>query len=123
MAGYFELKREEAGYFEFHLKAGNHEIILSSPLYTAELAAIDGIEAVRRYAAHPEHYKRKVSRDNSPYFVLLAPDGELIGRSTSYSSSAALETGIRSVMANGTTTQVKGLDTARVRSCRSGVGV
>jgi uncharacterized protein YegP (UPF0339 family) len=109
MAGYFDLKRTEAG-FEFHLKAGNHETILSSPLLDTQHAALDGIESVRRHAADPERYLRKVARDHSPYFVLTAPDGEVIGKSEMYSSSAAMETGIRSVMANGAATQVKGLD-------------
>jgi uncharacterized protein YegP (UPF0339 family) len=111
MAGYFELKCEDGGHFEFHLKAGNHEVILSSPLHKTQRAAIEGIEAVRHHAPHPERYRRKVARDNSPYFVLQSPDGAVLGQSEMYSSPAAMETGIRSVMANGTAVQVKGLVT------------
>jgi uncharacterized protein YegP (UPF0339 family) len=110
MAGYFELKRAPSGHFEFHLRAGNHEVILSSPWHQAHHEALEGIELVRRHARDPDRYERRISRDQSPYFALTAPDGAVIAKSEMYSSAAAMETGIRSVMANGAATQVKGLD-------------
>ena len=43
MAGYFELLKNDAGAFRFNLKAGNHEVILSSESYTSAAAAQGGI--------------------------------------------------------------------------------
>jgi len=45
MAGYFELKTAKDGQTYWNLKAGNHEIILTSEMYTTRAAAENGIES------------------------------------------------------------------------------
>jgi uncharacterized protein YegP (UPF0339 family) len=45
-------------------------------------------------------FTRKTAKDGSPYFVLTSTNGQVIGTSEMYSSSAAMETGIKSVAAN-----------------------
>jgi uncharacterized protein YegP (UPF0339 family) len=110
MKGHFQLASNATGRFTFNLKAGNHEVILTSQIYKSKQDALDGIESVRTNAPKASGYQRKVAKDNSPYFVLLAENGQTIGKSEMYSENAAMENGIKSVMTNGTTTFVMGLD-------------
>jgi uncharacterized protein len=107
--GYFELNSGGAGRFTFNLKAGNHEVILTSKVYKTRQDALHDIEAVRRNSLIAARFERNVAKDNSPYFVLLADNGQTLGRSEMYSTRAAMENGIQSVMAHGGSTFVKGL--------------
>ena len=107
MAGYYELKKSTDGQFMFNLKAGNSEPILTSERYTTKASAENGIKAVQTNCTNDARYDRRKSARNEPYFVLKAANGEIIGRSEMYSSEAAMENGIASVKANGTTTTVK----------------
>jgi uncharacterized protein YegP (UPF0339 family) len=110
MKGYFHLASNDAGRFTFNLKAGNHEVILTSQVYQSKQDALAGIESVRINSADDSRFQRKTAKDDSPYFVLLAGNGQTIGKSEMYSSTASMENGIKSVMANGASTFVKGLD-------------
>jgi hypothetical protein len=100
MAARFELKVAGGDQFMFNLKAGNHEIILTSELYTRKASAEVGIESVRKNAGDDARFERKTSRAGDPYFVLKAANGETIGKSEMYSAAAAMEKGIASVKAN-----------------------
>ena len=84
----------------FNLKAGNHEVILTSELYETKVSAKNGIASVKENAALDERYQRNISKDNALYFVLVAANGHTIGKSEMYSSSKALECGIAWVKAN-----------------------
>jgi uncharacterized protein YegP (UPF0339 family) len=108
MAGYFRISTAANGQFTFNLKAGNHEVILTSRMYDTMLAVRSAIEQVRQNSGTAARFERKVAKDNSPYFVLNDEEGQMIGRSEMYSSAAAMEIGIRSVMTNGASTIVKG---------------
>ncbi|MGA3254992.1 MAG: YegP family protein [Mycobacterium sp.] len=46
----FELFKDHAGKFRFHLKAANREIIASSQGYNSKTAAENGIKSVRTNA-------------------------------------------------------------------------
>jgi uncharacterized protein YegP (UPF0339 family) len=107
MSGYYHLKIGNDGLYSFTLKAKNHLVILSSQRYKSRFAAIDGIESVRANAALDERYLRKTAIDGSPYFVLLAANGQVIGSSQMYSAPAAMENGIRSVKQHAGATLVK----------------
>lgn len=107
MAGYFELKRSGSDKFAFNLKAGNHEIILTSQGYASKAGARDGIESVRKHAADESYYERKTASNGAPYFVLKASNGQVIGTSEMYSSSSSMEGGIQSVKTNAPTAVVK----------------
>jgi uncharacterized protein YegP (UPF0339 family) len=100
MAGYFELKPAAGGKFSFNLKAANHLVILTSETYSGKDAAQNGIASVKKSATDDARYERKVAKDNSPYFVLTASNGQTIGKSEMYSSASAMESGIASVKAN-----------------------
>jgi uncharacterized protein len=50
MAGKFEISKDKAGKFRFHLKAGNGEIVAVSQAYETKANAEKGIEAVKKAA-------------------------------------------------------------------------
>ena len=100
MAGKFEVKKSGSDQFSFRLKAGNGEPILSSETYQSKAGALNGIESVKTNAVNDARYERKTAVNGQPYFVLKAGNGEPIGRSETYSSTAAMENGIKSVKEN-----------------------
>lgn len=100
MAGKFELKTAANGQFHFNLKAGNGQVILSSETYTTKDGAENGITSVRNNAPLDERYERKTAGNGDPYFVLKAANGQTIGKSEMYSTTAAMENGISSVKEN-----------------------
>lgn len=107
MAGTFELKATANEKFHFVLKAGNGEVILQSQQYTTHDAALNGIESVRKNAVADDNFERKADKAGSPFFVLKADNGQVIGQSESYSSNSAMENGIASVMKNAPDAKLK----------------
>ena len=106
MSGYFELKTTKAGKPMFNLKAGNHEIILTSQPYNSMDAAKAGIESVRKNGPNEAMFERKESGKGEPYFVLKASNGQIIGQSEMYTSTAGRDNGIASVMRNAVSEKV-----------------
>ena len=98
MAGKFELYKDKAGEYRFRLKAGNGEIILASEGYKQKASAKNGIKSVRRNAAMDKRFVRKVGPSGQPMFNMKASNGQVIGTSETYSSEAARDKGIASVM-------------------------
>ena len=112
MSAKFEiLKASDGSHFYFHLKAANGEIIFSSQQYKAKASAQGGIESVKANAKIDAHFERKTSVGDQPYFVLIAANGEPLGRSQMYSSTSAMEKGIESVQENAPTAHVDDLTT------------
>ncbi len=109
MAAKFEIKMGSSEKYRFNLKAGNGEIILSSDSYEQKQGALGGIESVRKNAPDDGRYERKTSGGGQPYFVLKAANGEPIGRSETYSSNAAMESGIASAKRNAPDAPVEDL--------------
>ena len=100
MAGKFELKQLKNEQYLFNLKASNGQIILTSEQYKSKSGAVNGIESVRKNSVNEGRFEVLVSKSGDPYFVLKAGNGEVIGRSETYSSDAACKNGIQSVMKN-----------------------
>lgn len=100
MAGTFVLEVGKTGKFRFNLRSGNHQVILTSETYESKAAAHNGIESVRKNATDASLFQRKTAKDGSAYFVLKAKNGETIGKSEMYTSTAGMERGIKSVAAN-----------------------
>ncbi|MDZ7370639.1 MAG: YegP family protein [candidate division KSB1 bacterium] len=96
----FELTKTPKGEFRFVLKASNGQVILTSETYKDKAGAKNGIESVKKNAVEDARYERKTAKDGSPYFVLKAANGQIIGQSEMYSSSASMENGIESVKKN-----------------------
>lgn len=105
--GYYELKK--GAKFSFVLKAGNHEVILSSQSYEAAGGAKDGIASVQKNGPDAKNYEKKSSSAGHPYFVLKAANGQIIGTSEMYSGEAARDNGIASVQVNSPSTTIKDL--------------
>ena len=100
MAGKFEISSRSNGEFQFNLKAGNGQVILSSEGYSSLPACQMGVESVRMHASDPAHFECNTAKDGSPYFNLKAGNGQVIGKSEMYSSMSARDNGIESVMTN-----------------------
>ncbi len=101
MAGTYELKHAAKNQFMFNLKAGNGQVILTSETYTTKEAAKSGFESCRKNSADDAQYERKTSSGGRPYFVLLAGNKQVIGKSQMYSSTSSMEGGIASCKENG----------------------
>ncbi|MFT4032398.1 MAG: YegP family protein [Siphonobacter sp.] len=98
--GKFVIKTRKNGEFQFDLKAGNGQIILTSEGYTTKAACVNGIESVKKNAPDDSKYDRKTSSNGKPYFNLKAGNGQVIGSSEMYESEAGRENGIESVKKN-----------------------
>ncbi len=112
MAARFEIKKDKRGEFMFNLRAGNHEIILTSESYSAKNGAMNGVESVRKNAVLDERYERKVASNGQSFFALKAGNGEVIGRSEMYSASASMEKGIESIKRNAPVAEISDLTLA-----------
>lgn len=104
--GKFVITKRKNGEFQFDLKATNGQVILSSEGYTTMAACKNGIESVMKNAADEGRFERKEAKNGSPYFVLKAGNGQIIGTSEMYSSEASRENGIASVMKNAPAAEV-----------------
>lgn len=100
MAGKFEITKSKNEKFMFNLKAANGQVILTSQMYEAKASAIGGAQSCMTNGALDERFERATSKADDPYFNLKASNGQVIGTSEMYSSTAAMENGIRSVMTN-----------------------
>lgn len=100
MAGKFEVELGKSGKYHFNLKAGNGQTILSSEMYDTKAAALNGANSVKNNGSNDARFERKKAVDGQFYFVLKAANGQEIGRSELYTTEAAMENGIKSVMTN-----------------------
>lgn len=100
MAAKYVLKKSKNDKFFFNLHATNGQSILSSELYEAKASALNGIESVRKNGVQETHFDKLSAKDGSPYFTLKASNGQVIGQSEMYTSTAARDNGIASVMKN-----------------------
>lgn len=109
MAGKFVISKRKNGEFQFNLKAGNGQVILTSEGYEALQGCENGIDSVRRHAQDAGNFDKKTAKDGSPYFSLMAKNGESIGKSEMYRSTSSRDNGIRSVMSNAPGAKVQNL--------------
>lgn len=98
--GKFIISRRSNGEYQFHLVAGNGQIILSSEGYTTKAGCENGIQSVVINSQEESNFIRKTSSNGNYYFNLKAPNGQIIGSSELYASEAGRENGIYSVKQN-----------------------
>lgn len=98
--GKFEISKRKNGEFQFNLKAGNGQVILTSEGYTTKANCQNGIESVKKNSAVDERFDKKESKNNKWYFNLKATNGQIIGTSEMYESVASRDNGIASVKKN-----------------------
>ncbi|GAB3010623.1 YegP family protein [Spirosoma pulveris] len=96
----FVITTRTNGEFQFCLKAGNGQIILTSEGYSSKSGCLNGIESVKSNSQDDAKYDRKISSNGKPYFNLKASNGQIIGSSELYESEASRENGITSVKNN-----------------------
>ena len=96
----FEITKRTNGDFQFTLKATNGERILTSEGYATKAGCQNGIDSVRTNAQNEARYDRKVAVNGNYYFNLTASNGEVIGTSELYESTAGRDNGIESVQHN-----------------------
>jgi uncharacterized protein YegP (UPF0339 family) len=101
MAAQYLLHPAGTAQFHWDLKAGNGEVILSSQMYASKQNAETGIASCRTNSSDDTKFARLMSKDNKPYFVLKAANGEPIGTSQMYASEATRDHGIASCKENG----------------------
>ncbi len=106
--GKFVITTRKNGEFQFNLKADNGQVILTSEGYTTRPACENGIESVRKNSGDDARYERKRSTNDKHYFNLKASNGQVVGSSEMYESSAAMENGIASVKKNAPDAGVEG---------------
>lgn len=98
--GKFVITKRTNGEFQFNLKAGNGQTILTSEGYTTKAACTNGIESVKTNSQDDGRFDRKEAKNGKPYFNLKASNGQIIGSSEMYESVSARENGIESVKKN-----------------------
>ena len=96
----FEITTRKNGEFQFNLKAGNGQIILTSEGYTTKAACLNGVNSVKRNSQEDSKYDRLTSKNGKYYFNLKATNGQIIGTSEMYEAVSSRENGIASVKKN-----------------------
>jgi uncharacterized protein YegP (UPF0339 family) len=98
--GKFVITKRANGEFQFNLKAGNGQTILTSEGYSAKAGCENGIESVKTNSKDDSKFDRKTSTNGKPYFNLKASNGQIIGTSEMYESEASRDNGIELVKTN-----------------------
>lgn len=98
--GKFVITTRANGEFQFNLKAGNGQTILTSEGYTTKSACENGIESVKKNSQDDARYEKKESSNGKYHFSLKSTNGQIIGSSEMYESTAARDNGIESVKKN-----------------------
>lgn len=104
--GKFVITRRVNQEYQFNLKAGNGEIILTSEGYVQKVSCQKGIESVKANAQDDSRYDKRTAVNGKVYFVLKARNGEIIGKSQLYSSKSGMESGIAFVKFNAPTAEI-----------------
>lgn len=98
--GKFVVSQRKNGDYQFNLKAGNGQVILTSQGYASKASCLNGVESVKKNSQDDARFDRKESSNGKPFFNLTATNGQIIGNSEMYESVAARENGIASVKKN-----------------------
>jgi uncharacterized protein YegP (UPF0339 family) len=118
--GYFVVKKVASG-IKFDLKAGNHETIGTSEVYSSEKACMNGVASVQKNAQAAVEDQtvadyKKVSNPKFAIFVdkkgefrfrLQAHNGEIILTSEGYTTKSGCTNGIASVRKNAVDAEIK----------------
>lgn len=104
--GKFIITQRVNNEYQFNLKAGNGEIILTSEGYVQKASCQKGIESVKANSQDDSRYDRRTAVNGKDYFVLKARNGEIIGKSQLYSTKSGMENGIASVKFTAPTAEI-----------------
>ena len=98
---------EKNNEYYFNLKAGNHQVILTSEGYTSKSSCENGIESVKTNSQDDSKFDRKESKNGKYYFNLKATNGQIIGSSQMYEAKNGRDNGIESVKKNAPDAEVE----------------
>lgn len=98
--GKFIISKRTNDDFQFNLKAGNGQVILTSQGYSSKSSCENGIESVRTNSQDESKFEKNTAKDNRWYFNLKAGNGQIIGSSQMYESENGMDNGIESVKTN-----------------------
>ena len=110
--GKFEITTRKNGDYQFNLKATNGQVILTSQGYSTKANCINGIESVKKNSQDEKRFDRKIASDGSPFFNLIATNGQVIGSSQMYANETNMNNGIASVMNNAPDAEIVDLTEA-----------
>ncbi len=96
----FVISKRTNGEFQFNLKAGNGQVILTSEGYSSKANCENGIESVRKNSQDDSKFDKKTSTNGKYYFNLKATNGQIIGSSQMYEGESGRDNGIQSVKTN-----------------------
>jgi uncharacterized protein len=75
-------------------------------MYKAKNSAENGIDSIKTNAPIDSRYDKKTATNGQFYFNLKAANGEVIGKSETYTTSSARDNGIESVKQNAPTATI-----------------
>lgn len=84
----FQLKKTDAGQFNFSLKNDADKTLLRSEQYNSKSSAQNGIESVRNNAHSESRYELKTTDSGKYYFNLKATNGQIVATSVMYADEA-----------------------------------
>lgn len=93
----FQIFTGKDNQFYFCLRAKNGEITLGSEGYAHKPDCQNGISSAKKNASKDERFLRKTATDGQFYFVLTAPNNEVIGISEMYTTGRRRDDGIEAV--------------------------
>lgn len=94
----FYIKKQINNQYYYTLVSANNETILKGESYISKQNCINGITSVKLNSPFDSRYERKTTWNGTQYyFILKAANGEPIGVSEMYNSTAARENGISAV--------------------------
>lgn len=96
----FDLWKNEAGQFSFHLVAANGEILLASQSYQSRTGAINGVLSVLDNGGLDVRYAVKQGSDRKYYVSLLAANQQVIATGEGYSTKSNATRGIKTMVRN-----------------------
>lgn len=100
MAGKFVISKRSNGEFQFNLKAGNGQVILTSEGYKAKADCLKGVDSVKKNSQDDKRFSKETASNGKFYFNLTATNGQTIGTSQMYADAGNRDEGIASVKAN-----------------------
>lgn len=93
----FQIFMGKNGKHYFRLYARNGQQVLASEAYDTKSGCQNGIESVKTNAPNRNMYAMKEGSNGQYYFVLMAANNHVIGRSEMYSTAAACDNGVDAV--------------------------
>lgn len=107
--GKFEITKRNNGEFQFNLKAGNGQVILSSEGYSSKSGCTNGIESVKTNAQVDSRFELKSSANGKFYFNLKSSNGQIVGTSQMYNDESGRNNGVESVKSNAANATIEDL--------------